>query len=302
MQHGDNSQQAAVTPQQPAPVIVGMARSGTTLLRMMLDANSQLAIPPETNFGPALDAFERQGAGAAARAAVRSQAWGDFNISGGEFIQLVDDAQPGSFGDFLRIFYRLYAELQGKPRWGDKSPYYVTRMSAIHTHLPEARFIHIVRDGRDVALSLQPLWFGPSAPADIARWWVRTLESARHQGEGLAHYMEVRYESLVLEPVPTLQRICEFVELEWEESMLDYHRAASRRLAAETVDRELPDRVVPRAERLGIHELIGRPPQADRVERWRREMSAADRDAFESVAAETLKAYGYALGPLGSPG
>jgi hypothetical protein len=295
MQHGDNSQQAAAA-RRPAPVIVGVARSGTTLLRMMLDANSQLAIPPETNFGPALDAFERQGAGAAARVAVQSQPWGDFSISADEFIQLVDDSQPGCFGDFLRIFYKLYAARQGKPRWGDKSPYYVTKMSAIHTHLPEARFIHVVRDGRDVALSMQPLWFGPSAPADVARWWVRTLESARRQAEDLPHYTEVRYESLVLEPVPTLQRICDFVELEWEESMLDYHRDAGRRLAAETVDLELPGRVIPRSERLGIHEMIGRSPQASRVERWRREMSAADRRAFEGVAGDTLEAYGYELG------
>lgn len=302
MQHGDNSQQAAATPRQPAPVIVGMARSGTTLLRMMLDANSQLAIPPETNFGPALEAFERQGAGAAARAAVQSQPWGDFTISADEFIQLVDDAQPGCFGDFLRIFYRLYAERQGKPRWGDKSPYYVTTMSTIHAHLPEARFIHIVRDGRDVALSMQPLWFGPSAPADVARWWVRTLESARRQAEGLPFYTEVRYESLVLEPASTLQRICVFVELEWEESMLDYHLTASCRLAAETADLELPDRLVSRSERLGIHEMIGLPPQSGRVERWRREMSAEDRGAFERVAGETLKEYGYDLGPSGARG
>lgn len=301
MQHGDNSQQAT-TPSQPAPVIVGMARSGTTLLRMMLDANSQLAIPPETNFGPSLETFEREGPGAAARAAVQSQPWGDFTISADEFIQLVDDAQPSSFGDFLRIFYRLYAKRQGKPRWGDKSPYYVTIMSTIHAHLPEARFIHIVRDGRDVALSMQPLWFGPSAPADIARWWVRTLASARRQAEGLPFYTEVRYESLVLEPAPTLRRICEFAELEWEESMLDYHLTASHRLAAETADLELPDRVISRAERLGIHELIGRPPQPNRVERWRREMSAADRDAFERVAGETLAEYGYDLGSSGSRG
>lgn len=281
------------TARPPAPFIVGMGRSGTTLLRMMLDSHSTLAIPPETNFGSALAAFEQGGPGPAVEAMVGNELWADYNLSADEFARRVQSRRPEAFADVLRVFYEFYAELQGKSRWGNKTPYFLARMTLVQEVVPEARFIHIVRDGRDVALSTVPTFFGPSDVTGVAEEWSRMLALARRQAGDLASYTEVRYEDLVREPIPTLQRLCEFVDLEWEPSMLDYHRHAAERLSSELRDVVEGGRPVSASERLGIHRLVARPPQLDRVERWRREMSAADLHAFESVAAETLRAFGY---------
>ncbi|MGC1852029.1 MAG: sulfotransferase [Solirubrobacterales bacterium] len=279
----------------PAPFIVGAARSGTTLLRMMLDAHSQLAIPPETNFQNALRAFERAGAAAATETIVSGALWGDYNLPAEEFSRRVQARRPQSFGDVMRTFFEFYAERHDKRRWGNKTPYYVMRMTLIEELLPEARFIHVVRDGRDVALSTVPVWFGAGDIAGVAEEWVQTLTSARRQAEHLSFYTEVRYEELVRDPISALKRICEFLELEWEPTMLDYHRDSAGRLAAELGDVREMGRIVSREERLHIHRLIGRPPQADRAERWRREMSAAEVRAFEEIAADTLQAFSYEL-------
>lgn len=278
-----------------APFIVGTGRSGTTLLRMMLDAHSQLAVPPETNFAPALEAFWRDGIDAAVDAMVLSDQWADCNVPAAEFRDRVSERSTLDFGEALRAFYELYAERRGKPRWGDKSPYYVGAMTAIGRLLPEACFIHIVRDGRDFALSTIPLWFGPETIADAATEWVRTLELARSQATDLPHYREVRYEDLVRDPSRILRDLCEFLELDWEASMLDYHLDAEARMAAETGELRRPDRVVSPGERLAIHPLIGQPPQQHRIERWRREMSPDDVDAFERIAAAELESFGYPL-------
>ena len=279
----------------PAPFIVGVARSGTTLLRMMLDAHSKLAIPHETDFLAVPEAFDRGGARAVVEALVRSPRWGDFNLPADEFARAVQNRNPANAGDLLRTFYQLYAQQRGKPLWGDKSPYYVSAMVDIQRLLPEAHFVHVIRDGRDVALSLGPLWFGPNDVTQMAEMWSQRLRAARRQVPKLRFYTEVRYEDLVREPAFTLKRLCEFLDLTWEPSMLDYYVHASQRLSTELVDLNREGRLIPRDQRLSIHRLLGQPPRLDRIERWRQEMSVADLRAFDSIAGEMLKAHGYEL-------
>lgn len=279
----------------PVPYVVGVPRSGTTLLRMMLDAHSTLAIPQETDFGPALQAFERGGVEAALEAIVGGELWGDYGLRAEDLARRVEAGGAATFADVARAFYELYAERRGKPRWGNKTPYNLLGMTLIQRHFPEARFVHIVRDGRDVALSMAPVWFGPGDVAGVARHWSRMLASARREAAQVPFYAEVRYEELVRQPAATLSCLCEFLELEWEPAMLDYHRVAGRRLAEELRDVRAAGRLVSREERLAIHRRVASPPQPDRVECWRTEMSRADREAFEAVAAPTLRAFGYEL-------
>jgi hypothetical protein len=279
----------------PVPFIVGIGRSGTTLLRLMLDSHSTLAIPPETNFADAVVAFEEGGVTAAVEAVVGSPFWGDYNMSVDEFAQRVRSRELANIADLLRVFYEFYAELRGKSRWGNKTPYHLPSMSLIKGMVPEAHFVHIVRDGRDVALSMMPLWFGPNDVRGVARQWSRGLKSARLQAKSLPFYLEIRYEDLIRDPGLVLRELCEFLELEWEPSMLEYHRHAGERLSAELGDTFEAGRHVSVSERLQLWRLVDRPPQLDRVERWRREMSGADVRAFESLAGETLEAFGYEL-------
>ncbi|HEY8185271.1 MAG TPA: sulfotransferase, partial [Pyrinomonadaceae bacterium] len=86
-------------------------------------------------------------------------------------------------------------------------------MDKIRKVIPEARFIHIIRDGRDAALSLRRMWFSPGWEIETqAAYWRRCVLAARKAGLGRADYCEVRYEDLVLNTRETLKAICKFVD------------------------------------------------------------------------------------------
>ena len=196
----------------------------------------------------------------------------------------------------LRAFYGLYAEKQGKSRYGDKTPGYVKQMGMVQRSLPEARFIHLIRDGRDVALSRE----GRIAAEEMtverhALIWKRRINRARGQVPRLKHYTEVRYEDLVRDPEPTLRKICEFIELPYDAAMLDYHERSGERLQeiARDLDDEDGGALRPAEERLEAHSLVTEAPREDRVERWRELMPPEDVAEFEAIAADLLEDLGY---------
>jgi hypothetical protein len=283
-----------------APFIVGASRSGTTLLRMMLDSHPGLAIPHETHFIPEAVASVSVSVDPRDRflhTLRASRNWSDFHLDDDLFTQTIQELTPFDLGEALRTFYQLYAGRFGKTRWGDKTPPYVLFMTTIQSYLPEASFIHVIRDGRDVALSVRDLWFGPNSIDEAAAWWVGRLRTARAQVAHLSAYLEVRYEDLVMDTDPTLKRICNFLDLEWDAQMLAYHQGAARRLAEIEADVVSPEghRLVRGAERRSIHAMTLRAPEADRVGRWRREMSPDDRRRFVRTAGEWLQEFEYGL-------
>jgi hypothetical protein len=285
----------------PAPFVVGANRSGTTLLRMMLDAHPELTIPPETHFVPdVIEACEERDVTPERIVEVMAshREWGDFGLATDEVLDRLRGLDPLTAGGALRAFYRLYAERAGKPRWGEKTPGYATNMLQIQDALPEARFVHLIRDGRDVALSAMDRAKKPLTAAQVAKRWKRRITKARKQRRKLRHYMETRYEDLVLDTEPTLRGIADFLDLPWDPAMLDYHERAEDRL--EEMARGLPARgnrpQLEEDHRLKIHALTKEPPQRERVERWREQMSEEDRLAFEEVAGELLAELGYAVG------
>jgi Sulfotransferase family len=288
--------------QTPAVFVVGDMRSGTTLLRLMLDAHPELAIPPETHFVPqAVTLWERGGgADAVLEAMTGSRRWGDFEFEGDELRRRFEAIEPFTVREALRSFYALYAERHGKPRWGDKTPGYVVKMTTIHRALPEARFVHLIRDGRDVMLSRAGRSARDVAPQRVAKRWKNRILKARKQGERVPHYLEVRYEDLVSEPEATLRRICEFAELDFDPAMLDYHERAEERL--QEIAKDLPavgGRAVRKGElRLASHALAKEPPRKDRVARWKRQMDPEDRLLFEDVAGDLLEDLGYEVGMM----
>ena len=225
----------------PAPFVVGVNRSGTTLLRMMLDAHPELTIPPETHFVPELIAAaeSKDPAPETLLATITGQReWGDFGLDEDELLERFRAIEPLNAGDALRAFYSAYAERAGKPRWGEKTPIYVKSMRKIERALPEARFVHVIRDGRDVALSIRDRAVKEHPIDRIAERWVRRISRAREQARHLAHYEEIRYENLILDTRPTLERVCELFELPWDDALLNYHERSADRL--EEMKRELP--------------------------------------------------------------
>ena len=292
----------------PAPFIVGATRSGTTLLRLMLDAHPRMAIPSETHFIPDLIKAYRLESTSPERLAevvTSHRRWGDFHLDPAELLERLRALDPINPGDAIRAFFELYAEKQGKPRWGDKTPGYVREMHRIESVLPEARFVHLIRDGRDVALSVLGMNWGPSTVPEAAFRWKKRILRAREQAPRIGHYVEVRYEDLVLDTEPTLRRVCDLVELPYDDAMLAYHERAEQRLQEKARDLDRgPDKAPQPAEaRMESHALASEPPDPERIGRWRTEMSPEDRAVYEELAGDLLADLGYEVGePVATSG
>ena len=209
--------------------IVGSASSGTTLLGVMLDRHAQFAC------GPELYAFDkRQVYGPFAEVQRNFARWlrqgliSDGQIDTRDFFHsrqayfcdaelLVDLAQRAtSLRGFFDAFWGHYLERRGKPRWVEKTGsngYYLAEILALY---PEARVIHLVRDGRDVVCSL--LKRDPRPYHAVSHWLYNV--SAALTWRGHPAYLEVKYEALAAQPEATLGRICQHLDVPFEPQML----------------------------------------------------------------------------------
>jgi hypothetical protein len=263
-------------------VILGVSRSGTTLLKEMLNGHSALAIPSESYFIPQLWARHGEHPDCEAFLAdlgrlARIKEWGLTP----ELIGRQMPAEP-EFAEAVQAIYLAHAQLHGKSRFGDKTPAYMQCLSLLERAFPDARYVHLIRDGRDAGLSFVAMrrrprfnWARPRGLGAFAAQWRREVATAQAFGRGPAEgrYLEIRYDALVTEPEATLGTICSFLGLEFESQMLEYHRRFS---TGQPVD----------------HASLSRPPDAN-VRRWREQMSERDQRHFEAIAGELLEALGY---------
>jgi glycosyltransferase involved in cell wall biosynthesis len=281
----------------PALFVVGVARSGTTLLRLQLDAHPLLAIPPETGFGAVAAALRDADRPAFARAVAAHEAWPDLGIDDTTLAAVLQAVDPWSPGDGLRAIYLHYAARHGKPRWGDKTPAHARYMAELVSLLPEARFVHLVRDGRDVAVSLreQPFAPGDGGIEAAATHWRDELLAARAAAARVPHCLEVRYERLVSSPEETLREICAFAELPFHPAMLRAHERAAARLAELPEARPAGDGVATRAARAARHVRTCQPPDPTRAGRWATALTAEEVAVVERVAGDLLAELRYPL-------
>lgn len=296
----DSAIPAAEPACQPMPIIVGAPRSGTTLLRLMLDAHADLAIPPETGFlaaDPALlHRLSRQEfADFVEQFPPEAPGWQDFRIPSAAWREALEDTEPFSPANAFRAFYRLYAARFSKTRWGDKTPGYVFSMRQIEEMLPESRFIHLIRDGRDVALSWRKTWFAPGQDMKtLASHWKQSVLAGLDSRKGGGHYLDIRYEDLIQDTASVLQRICNYISLDFQPAMLNYFEHSPVRLA-EHAERRRSDGtlVVGREQRLEQQRLAAGPPVPGRAQAWRATLTSSEREAFARVAGDLLDALGY---------
>jgi hypothetical protein len=297
------SRKARDSARPPVPFIVGVGRSGTTMLRLMLDAHPDLAIPPETHFVPelidAIDGGATPEQAATTMTAVRQ--WGDLDTDPEDVVARWRQLERFESGSALRAFYEMYAERQGKPRYGEKTPAYVKSMVKIEGALPEARFVHVIRDGRDVALSRWKRTLGDKDPApagQVAETWARRIRRAQRHGRKVSHYLELRYEDLVTDTEPNLRRIAAFLELPWDAAMLTYYENAAERMAEMARDLPATDGkpTRPGEERMQAHAMTQKPPDPSAMYRWKEKMSPEDVAAFDAAAGELLADLGYEVG------
>lgn len=271
----------------PFAFLVGRGRSGTTLLRAILDSHPLMAIPDETHFLVGMGL--RRASYVNARGFDHDAFLSDLVARPGfRSLGLVPErvrdhlasTSPADFADAVRGVFSLYAASRGKTRYGDKTPLQVLHVQELAEIFDDARFVHIIRDGRDVALSYLDIPWGAESVEEAAYLWKRAVQAGQRAGSvlGPARYREIRYEDLVGEPEETVRWLCPFLELDFDPAMLRYHERADE--VAGTMG--MPE------TRQGLY----RPPTAG-LRDWRAQMAPADVARFELIAGDLVSALGY---------
>lgn len=271
--------------------VLGNPRSGTSLLRLMLNSHPQITVPPECGFALWLaERFAGRPVNADlyrdyAEAVLQTRKFETWGLGFDLLYDTLCREQPADYPSLASCVYLAYARLQGKTptRVGDKNNYYVDHLDALAQWFPAAPWVFIVRDGRDVACSYQALADNPTdsaykpqlpvAIADIARQWQCHADAFRRwQSRGLL----VRYEDLLTAPQPTLVRICQTLDLRFDAAMLDY-----------TAHHDEPAALMDwKAKTLSA-------PDSSNIGKYRQLLSAADCQAFEAIAGSGLACFGY---------
>ena len=273
----------------PPLLVLGVRRSGTTLLRVMLDRSSELAVPDESYFVPQL-AHRHPGTVDVASFVDdlrRIKRLRDLGIAADDVAARLRAGM--TTGEAVAAVFETYAARLGKARWGDKTPLYMQHLPLLERLFPQAQYVHLLRDGRDAAVShlavprgiMTEGWGHPRDAAGFACLWRAEVRAARALGRrvGPARYLELRYEGLVADPEAELRRLCSFAGLEYDPGMLGY---------VGTLD--LSDK--PHQQRLA-------QPPTPGVRDWRTDMDAAEEERFELVAGDLLAELGYELrGPV----
>jgi Sulfotransferase family len=275
--------QAGGRASDPFSVVLGHVRSGTTMLRAMLDAHPELAIPPEAygvapilRLGPTapcdIDEIVRRFG--------TDKYFADWQLPIERLETLRTDARVVTHADAVAGLYHLYAAHHGKARYGDKTPSHTQDIELLATSFPQARFVHIVRDGRDVAASVLSLDFGASEFAEASRRWKRKVLRGHRYGLTLGpeRYRMIHYEALVADPEAILRSVCEFFGFEFRSEMLSYNERAEQLLEG--------------VRDTGHIQGIRRPPTVG-LRDWHVDLAPRQIAVFDEVAGDALDELGY---------
>jgi hypothetical protein len=202
--------------------------------------------------------------------------------------RLLDKDHPVSYSTFVSRIFNLYGERQNKKFVVDKTPAYIRNISILQSLFPLAKFVHLIRDGRDVCTSAMSWRFVGSTMshvsdrwkenpvAALALWWKRNVQFGREAGGVLGSriYYEIRYEKLVEVPAEECRKLCDFLGVSFHDSMLTFHEG-------KTLDDEMLS-----AKKAWL-------PITPGLRNWRKEMSPKDIETFEAASGDLLEELGY---------
>jgi len=283
-------------PSKSPVFIVGAPRSGTTLLQYMLRSHSVLSLPTgESHFfiplyrnaaqygdlsrldnvKRVLEAMEAQSA-----EFLLTDLHGlkfDVDTLAREFVA----EGRSTMRDIITGLFERNAAGEGKLRWGDKTPYYVLHIPKLLEWWPDAQIIHLVRDGRDVALSMfaRRHDFRVYNTYLAAKLWEQFVETGHTLGQRVSErqYLELRYEDMIGDQKSALQKVCSFLGEIYSDDLLEYKKAG---MAGKTP-------------------LLQKSIQKDNQDKWKSEMTSWQIRVFESAAGATLEKFGYTLTTTG---
>lgn len=270
------------------PVFVGgCPRSGTTLLRTMLNSHPHLAVPHETRF--MVLAWRRRNLFGDLRKAenrrdvarwVLNEPKGRFSRIGVPKEELLEAfaAAPPTLGSLMATCFARYAEQNGKPRWGDKRPSYAQNLDALFAMFPDAQFVNVVRDPRASVASMGRNWDGWGRLPSAVEIWERTDRDIQKAFRRLRadQITEVRYEDLVTDPQRTLEKLCAFLALDpaGVPDMLTYYEGGD----------------LPTGE---LHKNAAQPVSTGSLRLWAEELDDPDIAFIEDALAEQLRRHRY---------
>jgi hypothetical protein len=277
----------------PYVFFVGCPRSGNTLVQRLADAHPELAVVHGTRWIArwyerriALTEDGRVTADLLERL-LRHKRFKALEMEPNDLMRLYWENPAAPYSDFVTALFDRFGERHGKRLVGDKSPEYVRSIPTLHSLWPKVRFVHTIRDGRDVCLSVAewrkgatrfPTWDSDPV-ATTAVWWDRNVRLAREAGRrlGVGLYHELRYEALVADPAGECARLCAFLEIPYDEAMLRFHQGKSR-------------------SEPGLDAKKAWLPVTRGLRTWRLQMPPTDVAFFEAAAGDLLDELGYPRG------
>lgn len=285
--------------------IIGTGRCGTTMLARMLNAHSKLCVPPEMQI-----IFEHSNNGERLNEVFSSGKNLEWHAN--DFIEMFQKTCPYKFQvffDYEHFFHQLnypikdlrtllnnlfqkIAIAKGKEFFIEQTPWYGQRIDLLKKNFPNAKFIHMVRDGRDVALSFSktPWWF--ESPLDNLEQWQKEITKIRQDAKihlSNNQYLEVKYEEIVTEPENYLSRIIEFLGFQYESNMLN-----SKNYIDYSTFKEGFDNSINSEEYQAWRGKKEKAVFPDNINRWKK----ANQKLFLSMSEQsrkTLKEFGYEI-------
>lgn len=267
--------------------IVGCSRSGTTMLSLMMNMHKNIHIPKESWFlSDVMDRFTPDNKLSEAdvneifELTTSHWRWKEWEMSDKALKERLSVLVEPSLNQVVEVIFHQTMEKAGKIRWGDKTPGYVTEIRRIYNLFPNAKFLHLLRDGRDVSISLKRVGWVGDTTWDIASHWSEQVRAGCEQGRSLpkGQYLELKYEDLVRNTEAKLREICEFLGEEYSEQMMGFYNQA---------EKFMPKRDI--SHLMKTH----RPPREDDLERWKREMNRVQLFIFESISMNELLTFAY---------
>lgn len=266
---------------------VGTPRSGTSLISRMFGSHPDIAVPFESflykGFLPWLryygDLNQRRNRERLLRdmLSVRLRAWIP-RVDEQAAWQQIESNGRFDFSGVIAGIMESWCSAQGKRRWGEKTPQHIFFADEILAGFPHAQFIHIVRDGRDVAVSWRNVKFGPEHAYPSAVRWSEVLEAGRLLKERLEpeQYLEVRYEDLIQDTESTIRLVCDYLGERYSPDMLRFYRT-NKRYPTDSIN----------------NANLAKPIMAGNTGKWQRGLSLREIRIFEAVAGDKLDQYGY---------